>query len=290
MDGEHDVADVLDGFQAAEAAHVIELAALGIEAAAGIAVVRGERAFHLQDGEADTGDFHGVEQHLILHGAAAKAGIIGHTGDGFVLGLDDPVLKRFEFHGRAVGAFQHVTVDEAGRRGQRGDGGRDAGGQAKAGEAVEDLLTGEVVVRAIAEGHDDIRQAVQRNGALGGHARDAVHADFHGYGDKAFHLFGGVAGPLGDELHHGRREIGIGIHRQAVQGARAGADQHERHEDDEKALAQGGGDNPVHGRGRARLGCGRGRLGAHWFWRNWTKMAPSTTIWSPGCRPSAMSY
>ena len=48
---EHDVADVLQG-RSGRAAHVIELATLRIEAAAGVAVVGAERALHLRDRQA----------------------------------------------------------------------------------------------------------------------------------------------------------------------------------------------------------------------------------------------
>ena len=40
----HDVADVLERLEAAQAAHVVELAALGVEAAAGVGVVGGQRS------------------------------------------------------------------------------------------------------------------------------------------------------------------------------------------------------------------------------------------------------
>ena len=47
MYGQHDVTDVFQGVHTAKAAHVVELAALRIEAAAGVAVVGGQRRLDL---------------------------------------------------------------------------------------------------------------------------------------------------------------------------------------------------------------------------------------------------
>ena len=82
-----------------------------------------------------------------------------------------------------------------------------------------------------------------------------------------------------------RRQIGIGVHRQALQRPRAGADQHQRHHADEKALPQRRGHDPVHDRRRARRRSG-GAVVAHWFCMNWTNNPPSTTIRSPALRPA----
>ena len=258
---QHHVADVLQRLQAPQAAHVVELAALRIEPAAGIAVVGRQRALHLQHRQADAGDLGRIEQHLVLHGAAAKARIIRHAGNGFVCGLDDPVLEGLELHRRPVGALQHVAIDQTRRRGQRRHRRRHAARQTEAGQPVENFLAGEVVVGAIVEREDDVGQSIERDRALRGHLRNAVHPDFDGHRDQPFHFLGGVSGPLGDDLDHRRRKIGIGIHRQAIQRPRPRADQHERQEDDEKALPQRRGDDPVHDRSRSRRGSG---------WKQWS--------------------
>ena len=100
---------------AADAGHVIELAALRIEAAAGIGIVGGQRGFHLRHRQAGAGHFGGIEQHLILHVAAAEAGIVRHAGHRAIGRLDDPVFKGLQLHRRAVGALQHIAVDQARR-------------------------------------------------------------------------------------------------------------------------------------------------------------------------------
>ena len=55
----------------------------------------------------------GIEQHLILHRRAAKAGIVGHARHRAVGALDDPVLNRLQFLRAAIGALQHIAIDQA---------------------------------------------------------------------------------------------------------------------------------------------------------------------------------
>ena len=143
----------------AEAADVIELAALGIESAAAVAVVRAERAFDLLRRQARAGEAILVEQHLILHRAAAEAGIVGDARNGPELRLDRPVLERLELGRRAVGTLQRVAVDQAGRRGQRLDRRRDPARQAEVAEPVEHLLPGEIAVGVLVERDVDVGQA-----------------------------------------------------------------------------------------------------------------------------------
>ena len=47
--------------------------------------------------------------------------------------------------------------------------------------------------------------------------RNAVHLEFERKRDQAFHFLGGVAGPLRDEFDLGRGEVGIGVHRHALE-------------------------------------------------------------------------
>ena len=47
--------------------------------------------------------------------------------------------------------------------------------------------------------------------------RNAVHLHFRGNSYQAFHFFCRVTGPLGDDLHHRRRKIGVGVHRHVVE-------------------------------------------------------------------------
>ena len=98
MHRQHNVADVLQCAQAPQAANIVELAALRIKSTAAIAVVGRKGALYLGYRQSHRGDPGRIEQHLILHGAAAKSRVIRHAGNGAVLRLDDPILERFEFH------------------------------------------------------------------------------------------------------------------------------------------------------------------------------------------------
>jgi hypothetical protein len=69
-----------------------------------------------------------IEQDLILHDRAAEARVIGHAAHLLVLALEDPVLPGFEFLRAAIGTFDHIAVDKAGRAGERRERGRHACG------------------------------------------------------------------------------------------------------------------------------------------------------------------
>ena len=87
-----DVLDVLGIADQADAAHVIELAALRVETAAGVGIVVRQRLHHLRHGQVVAVKPRGIEQHLVLHGGAAEAGIVRHAGHGLIGALDHPVL------------------------------------------------------------------------------------------------------------------------------------------------------------------------------------------------------
>ena len=133
-------------------------------------------------------------------------------------------------------------------------------GRLMPGMALIDLLPGEIIVGAVLEGHDHVRQAVKRDRTQRRHARRAVDAAFHRHGDQPLHFLGGMARPLGDQFHHGRRKIGIGVHRKPVERADAQAQKQGGHQEDQQRLVQRGGHQPVHDRTRRRRqGFRRGR-------------------------------
>ncbi len=204
VDRQHDVADVLGRLDQAFAAHVVELAALGIEAAAGVAVVGRQGGLDLGHGQADAGDADGVEQHLVLHLAAAEAGVVGHPGHGAELRLDHPVLDGLQLHRRAVGALKHISIDQPRGRRLGRDIRRHPAGQTDARHQVEHALAGEVVAGAVAEGDGDVRQAVERDRPDAGFLGNAVHSVLDRHGDLALDLLGRVARPLGDRRRWSR--------------------------------------------------------------------------------------
>ncbi len=222
-----------------------------------------------------------------MHGPAAESRIVRHAGNGLVLGLDRPGLEGLELHRRPIRALQHVPVDQARWRGQRRHRGRDPARQADPGQQVEHLLARVVVAGAFLERDDHVRQSVKRDRADVVVLRDAVHPDLDGHRDQPFHFLGRVPRPLCDDLDDGRRQVRIGIHRQALQRSHARADQHEHQQDDEKRLRQRRGHEAVH-EGR-RHGRRRWQLVAHWICLNWMNSAPSSTMRSPVASPSGIT-
>ncbi len=110
---DNNVTDVFGVAHQAEAAHVIELAALRVESAAGVGVVGGERVNDLRNGEVIAVKARGIEQHLILHDRAAEAGVVGDAVHRAIGALDDPVLEGLQLLRAAVGALDNVAIDEA---------------------------------------------------------------------------------------------------------------------------------------------------------------------------------
>src|ERR1039457_6125879 len=73
------------------------------------------------------------------------------------------------------------------------------------------LLADEVLVNSILEVQGDEGESVPGNGAKRIEPGNAVELNFERNGDQTLEFFGGMAGPLGDELDVRRREIGIGV-------------------------------------------------------------------------------
>ena len=235
---DNNVTDVFGVAHQAEAAHVIELAALRVESAAGVGVVGGERVDDLRNGEVIAVKARGIEQHLILHDRAAEAGVVGDAVHGAVGAFDHPVLEGLQLLRSAVRALYNVAIDKAAGTEERRHGWRNTGGKVRLRHALEDDLAREVVVGALVEGEDDVREAVERNRAHVGDARDAVQFELERERDQALDLFGGVAGPLRDEFDLRRREIGIGVDRHAPEGDDAGDSHGGREHQHQKALTK----------------------------------------------------
>ena len=192
----------------------------------------------LRDGQVEVVEPRGIEQHVILHRRAAEAGVVGDAGDAAVGALDDPVFESVEFHRRAIGAVDDVAIDEAAGAEQRRHAWRDAAGKLSVGDALEDDVAREVGVGAFVEREDDVGKTVERDGAHHAQVRRAVHREFERQSGEALDFFGGVAGPLRDQLDHRWRKVGIGVDRHALEGDRAGDDDQQReHQHDEALLA-----------------------------------------------------
>ena len=108
-----DVADVRGIANQAQAANVIELAALRIKSAAGIGVIDGQLLHHRRHGDVVGVKFRRIEQHLVLHHRATKAGIVRDARHLLVFALDHPVFVDLQFLRRAVRALDDIAIDEA---------------------------------------------------------------------------------------------------------------------------------------------------------------------------------
>ena len=220
---EHDLADVLERHDATEAADVEELSALGDESAAAVAVVRAERGRHIADRETGAGELGRIDEHLVLHRLAAERRDVGDAGHRAERLVEHPVLQHVQLLRRAIGALQHVSIDESRRRERRLDFGAHTVGQARAGQSLEHLLPREIEVGAFGERDANVREAVERHRARDDEIRKSVELRLDRNGDQPFDFFGGVARPLRRHLDADRRHVGIRVDRQSLQREDAGA-------------------------------------------------------------------
>ncbi len=119
VDSQHDLADVVESFQTAKPAHVIELPTLGVESAAGVPVVRAQRRGDRRNGESRPGQPRRIEHDLILHGEAAERRHVRDARDRLVLLLEDPVLDDLLFHRGPVRTLDDIAIDQSRRREER---------------------------------------------------------------------------------------------------------------------------------------------------------------------------
>ena len=71
-----------------------------------------------------------------------------------------------------------------------------------------------------------------------GHVRDAGHLDLDGRGDLLLDLFGGAAGPLGDDLNVVVGDVGVGLDGKVMEGDDAPAEEHDGSPEDEPPIVQ----------------------------------------------------
>src|SRR5580704_4193500 len=155
-----DVPNVLCVPHQSDAANVVELSALRIEAATGIRVVGRQSGSDLWNGQVISVDARGVEQYLILHHRSAKARVVRHSVDRTIRPLNHPVFNRFQFLRTAVRTFQNVAIDQATRAEQRGEARSYAGRQGCLSESLENNLPRKIIVGVVLEGQDQIGQPI----------------------------------------------------------------------------------------------------------------------------------
>ena len=232
--------DVVDVGEEANFAHVDLLLALLDEAAAGVDVVVGDGLFDLPDGEAVGDELVGVDADLVLASDAAEAGDVDDAGDASERFFELPVLELLSSMRvvGGVGAAEGVPVDLADGTPVGADLGLKAGGEGDLAEALEDLLAVPVVFAVVVEDHGDAGEAGEGSGAQMGHVGDARHLYFEGNGDLLLDLFGGAAGPLGDDLDVVVGDVGIGFDGEIVEGDCAPAEQEQRRNEHDEAVVQ----------------------------------------------------
>ena len=112
-------------------------------------------------------------------------------------------------------------------------------GKGHLGKPLNDLDAIPIVGGIVVENHGDARKPSQRDGAQILQMRDTIHDDFDGDGDLLLHFFRRAAGPLGNDRDVVIGDVGIGLHRQIVEGNGAPDGQQSRHRENHKAVAQG---------------------------------------------------
>ena len=90
----HHVSDVFRVPHQADAANIVKLSALGVEAATGVGIIGRQSGSYLRNGEVVSVNACRIKQHLVLHNGAAKAGIVGHTMHRAIRSFHHPVFDR----------------------------------------------------------------------------------------------------------------------------------------------------------------------------------------------------
>ena len=158
---DHDVSNVLGVSYQPDAANVIELPTLRIEAAPGIRIVSRQRCCHLRDGQVIPIDARRVEQHLILHHRSAEARVVRHAVNRTIGALNHPVFNGFQLLRSAIGTLQHIAIDQAAWTEERCEGRSHSCGQRGLSEPFEHDLPRKVIVGVFFEGEDYIGQPIE---------------------------------------------------------------------------------------------------------------------------------
>jgi hypothetical protein len=113
--------------------------------------------------------------------------------------------------------LQHVAIHQAAGAEQRRQARSYTAGNTGIRQPLEDDLPGKVAVGIFFEGQLDVRQAIERDGTHHHHVRNAVHLEFERERDQALDFLRGVPGPLGGDFDLRRCEVGVGVHRHALE-------------------------------------------------------------------------
>ena len=278
--GHDHISDVLQILDQAEAPDIVELPALRVEAAAGVGIVVAELLYDLSGRDAVGEQLFRIEQDVILHRAPAEARIVRYSRNGAVTAFKNPILDGLKFLRRPIETPEHVAIDQPAGGEERRQAGGDAVRHLGVRYALKRLLPYEVWVRVVLEVHLHRGQPIQRDRTQGLQLRDAAHFHFDRNRDEPLDFFGGVARPLGDDLHVRRGEVRISVDRQIPKSEYPPNHEGERRQHHQEALFEG----EVHEPGDHE------RFMPYWLpLPNCRKTLPSETTRSPSLHPPRIS-
>ena len=271
-----DVADVGEAGEQAVGADHQRFVAVPQEAAAGAAVAEADGLVELFKRDLILAQRHQVDFDLVLADRATEAYDIGNARRHAQEGTHRPVLNRADLGVGQAGGFDGVAIDFADSGRERRQLRLHAGRERDGAQPFDNLLAGEVVVRAIGERQGDDRQAAHGYRADVDQAGDARNFAFDRQGDGAFHILRRLSRQLRNDAHLNVLNVGKGFDRQVGKRIDAEADQCGDQNQNEDALFLREGDDAFdHGLSPIRATSSAS-----------SSNAPVTTMLSPPLSPS----
>src|SRR6185437_13786394 len=210
--GDHGVLDRIDRPDQADAAHDRRLRADVDGVTANIDVGVADRLQQLRQRQPIRDQLVEIDLDFIGLGLAAPSGDVDHAWHGAEATLQHPVLQGLEIEHRITGrADQPVAVDFTDGAQRRNLRLGIVEERRKLRQTVQHLLQRLLVGEVEGELQFDVGQAVQRNRADDVEVLDARDLGLQRKGDVALDFLRRQAGALGDDVHHRRRRVGIGL-------------------------------------------------------------------------------
>src|SRR5581483_10419606 len=247
---DHDVPNVLQRFDEADAAHDVLFGVLFEDVAAGVGVVLGDRFEYVMERQIVLAEQAGFHHDLVLLDESAQRIDVHHFGDALEQRPDDPILN-----GPHVDQVLLVEVLRLARKLRRldvilkhfsesgcvGDHHRLGAGRQRVphlDQPFKDQLSREVDVHAGFEDDRDERQADFRQGAQLGERRHPRQLQLDRKGDEPFDLGRRQPRRLGHDLDEDAGDGGERVDRNGPERVHAAGGQQERGDHDEDALAK----------------------------------------------------
>src|ERR1700747_741744 len=142
----NNVADVLRVAHESNAAHIVELSTLRIEAATRVRVICGQSGGYLRDCQVIPIDAGGIEKHLVLPHRPAESRGVRDAVDGAIGSFDDPIFDCLQVLRAPIRTLEYVSVYEAAGAEQWSEGRSYSCGQRSLCQSLRYALTGEAAV------------------------------------------------------------------------------------------------------------------------------------------------